>query len=93
MKAKRRNYVLIWAGGTAASLALERALASVLTPVEAPRPFADELEEALKARMRARTRSPWRSLGIVGGIATVLAGATAFVLWLTRRHGEAVSTA
>lgn len=91
MKLKRRDYVLIWAGGTAASVALERALASVLTPVEAPRDFADDLERSLKETMRARV-SAWRPIGIAGGVAAAIAGLTAFLLWLTRRR-EAITPA
>ncbi len=90
MKLKRRDYVLIWAGGTAASMALERALSSVLTPVEAPRDFADDLERSLKETMRARV--DWRPLEIAGGVAAAIAGLTAFLLWLTRRR-EAITPA
>ncbi len=90
MKLKRRDYVLIWAGGTAASMALERALSSVLTPVEAPRDFADELERSLKETMQARV--DWRPLEIAGGVAAAIAGLTAFLLWLTRRR-EAITPA
>ncbi len=92
MKLKRRDYVLIWAGGTAASMALERALSSVLTPVEAPRDFADELEHSLKEAMEARATSAWRPIGIAGGVAAAIAGLTAFLLWLTRRR-EAITPA
>ncbi len=92
MRLKRRDYVLIWAGGAAASMALERALSSVLTPVEAPRDFADALERSLKETMQRRTASAWRPIGIAGGVAAVIAGLTAFVLWLTRRR-EAITPA
>ncbi len=93
MRLKRRNYVLIWAGGTAASMALEKALASVLTPVTAPQPFADDLERSLKAAVDRGATSPWRSLGIVGGVATAIAGLTAFLLWLSRQRKEALRAA
>ncbi len=90
MKLRRRDYVLIWAGGAVASVALEETLSSVLTPVEAPSDFADELEHALKETMQRR--ASWRPWGIVGGVAAAIAGLTAFLLWLTRRR-EAISPA
>ncbi len=91
MKLKRRDYLLIWAGGAMASQALERALSSALTPVEAPRDFADELERSLKEAM-GRRPSAWRPIGIAGGVAAAIAGLTAFLLWLTRRR-EAITPA